>query len=398
MARSLYSVGKSMDTAGLWKGRRLLLQQIDIELTERCNNNCVHCLINQPANDPKVRDRELSTEAVKRLLDESADLGCLTAQLTGGEPLLRQDFKEIYQHARRLGMRVRLFTNGTLITPDIAGLFACIPPLEAVVISVYGMSRDAYEGVTRVKGSHVAVWRGIRELEKRGVPYTLRGVYLPQNRDELESFDHHCMNLPSMGRRPGMVTQLDLRCRHDSNKKNSRIQALRTQPEDVVHVLTRGGGPEFRESMRTFYDKYMGASDSRLFSCGAGLGRCHLDAYGMIQPCVAVRHPDAVFDSANVSLRETMTRGFPELRKMSAESPEYLEKCAQCFIRGLCEQCPGKSWTEHGTLDTPVKYYCDVAHAFARFLGLIEGGEEAWRVRDGNERVQKMVSQETRND
>lgn len=397
MARSLYTVGKPIEAAGLWKGRSLLLEQIDIELTERCNNNCIHCFINRPANDPEARERELSTEAVKRLLRDAADLGCLTAQLTGGEPLLRQDFQDIYQFARNLGMRVRLFTNGTLITPEVASLFACIPPLEAVVISVYGMSWNAYGKVARVQGSHKAAWRGVRELEKRGVPYILRGVYLPQNRDEQESFDRYCMDLPSMGRRPGMVTQFDLRCRHDSDKKNRRIRSLRTQPEEVVRVLTRGCSREYRESMTAFFANYMGAPDSRLFSCAAGLGRCHIDAYGMIQPCVGVRHPEAVFDSASVSLRETMSREFPELRKRSAESSRYLEKCAKCFIKGLCEQCPGKSWTEHGSLDTPVEYYCDVAHAFARYLGLLSVGEQAWRVRDGNDRVKKIISKEVEN-
>jgi sulfatase maturation enzyme AslB (radical SAM superfamily) len=75
---------------------------------------------------------------------------------------------------------------------------------------------------------------------------------------------------------------------------------------------------------------------------------------------------------------------------MKATNPLYLERCARCFLRGFCEQCPAKSWSEHGTLDTPVEYFCRVAHAQARFLGLVMENERAWDVRDSEERIQNL--------
>ncbi len=69
---------------------------------------------------------------------------------------------------------------------------------------------------------------------------------------------------------------------------------------------------------------------------------------------------------------------FSHLREMCATNPEYLRRCALCFIKGLCEQCPAKSWTENGTLDTPVEYLCEVAHAQARWLGWLGEDEYAW--------------------
>ena len=58
-----------------------------------------------------------------------------------------------------------------------------------------------------------------------------------------------------------------------------------------------------------------------------------------------------------------------------------------CFLKGLCEQCPAKSWMEHGTLDTPVKYFCEIAHAQAEFLGLLEENEKAWEIKDWKKRM-----------
>ena len=71
---------------------------------------------------------------------------------------------------------------------------------------------------------------------------------------------------------------------------------------------------------------------------------------------------------------------FKNLKEMKATNPEYLKRCAVCFLKGFCEQCPAKAWAEHGTLDTPVEYLCAVAHAQAHWLGWLKDGDKAWEV------------------
>ncbi len=109
------------------KGPRL--GSLDIELTERCNNDCIHCCINLPANDRDAKAKEMTTGQIKGILTQAAQLGCLRVRFTGGEPLLRPDFEQLYLFARRLGKKVLIFTNGRLITPQLADLLARIPPL-----------------------------------------------------------------------------------------------------------------------------------------------------------------------------------------------------------------------------------------------------------------------------
>ena len=124
----------------IWHGKRPLLGQLDIELTERCNNNCIHCCINLPEDDAEALSREMSTDFVKDVITQAADLGCLTVRFTGGEPLLREDLAELYEFTRRLGMQVILFTNARLITPELAALLAKMPPGRVVEVSVYAVS------------------------------------------------------------------------------------------------------------------------------------------------------------------------------------------------------------------------------------------------------------------
>jgi radical SAM protein with 4Fe4S-binding SPASM domain len=101
-----------------------------------------------------------------------------------------------------------------------------------------------------------------------------------------------------------------------------------------------------------------------------------------------LRHPECTYDLRKGSLEDALKNFFPKLRELKATNPEYLNRCAQCFLKGLCEQCPAKSFMEHGTLDTPVEYLCAIAHTQARYLGLIQNGEMAWKVKEWQGRIQ----------
>ncbi len=365
-----------------------LLGNLDIELTERCNNNCLHCYINLPG-DHEAKDRELTTDQIRTILLEAVSLGCERIRLTGGEPLLREDFPEIYTFARRLGLIVMVFTNATLVTPEIADLFARIPPLENIEVSVYGMNRTSYESCSRVPGSYNAFRRGIGLLLDRKVPFIVKGVFLSFNEQEIEEFQAWARTLPGMRTRPSYSMNLDLRVRGDSEKRNDIIRSIRPDPEDKMRdIETRK--EEYIREMKDFIPRFTSPPGDKLFTCGAGLRQGCVDAYGIFQACMLLRHPDTLYDLKNGSLRDALTGFFPEVRKTRATNPEYLERCARCFLKGLCDQCPAKSWMEYGTLDTPVNESCEFTHAQARLLGLLDEGEKSWEVKNWEERVRGL--------
>jgi radical SAM protein with 4Fe4S-binding SPASM domain len=372
----------------LWKNHTFLLSRLDLELTERCNNDCIHCCINLPENDDAARQRELGRDEVKEILTEAASLGALSVRFTGGEPLLREDFADLYLFARRQGLKVLLFTNARLITKELVRLFAQIPPLEKVEVSVYGLKPQSYEAVSRVPGSFAEFRRGVDLLLEAGIPFVVKGALLPPNRREMEEFEAWAATLPAMDRAPTYSMFFDLRGRRDSPAKNRLIRGLRVSPADGVRMLRRRGQAYLRE-MQEFCGKFMGPAGDLLFSCGAGHGAC-VDAYGALQPCLLLRHPDLAYNLHKGSLKEALTEIFPRLSQAKASNADYLARCARCFLKGLCEQCPAKSWSEHGTLDTPVEYLCRVAHAQALDLDLLRKGEHSWEIADWQERVNKF--------
>lgn len=360
------------------------LGSLDIELTERCDNNCIHCCINLPANNAAARAREMPAEQIKRVLTEAASLGCLRVRFTGGEPLLRPDFEELYIFARRLGLKVLLFTNARPLTPALADLLARIPPLVTVEVTVYGMHPESYEAVSRIPGSFAQFKRGVDLLLDRKIPFVVKGALLPPNRAEIPEFEAWARTIPWMDKPPSYSMFFDLRNRRDDPEKDRLIKSLRLSSEEGLAILTRD--PEkYRKSMAEFASKFMGPPGDVLFRCGAGHGIC-VDAYGRAQMCMGLRKPEMTVDLTVASLSDAL-EAFARFRELKAANPEYLRRCAVCFLKGLCEQCPAKSWDESGTLDTPVEYLCDIAHAQARFLGWLNEGEKAWEAHDGKRRI-----------
>jgi MoaA/NifB/PqqE/SkfB family radical SAM enzyme len=110
-----------------------------IEITPRCNLKCVHCYVAH-CNWPHDI---LTFDEICKIIDDLVKQGCLWISFTGGEPLLRPDFIDIYTYAKKKGLFVVLLTNGTLITPEIADYLSIYTP-RFVEISLYGATKRVY--------------------------------------------------------------------------------------------------------------------------------------------------------------------------------------------------------------------------------------------------------------
>ena len=73
------------------------LFSFDLELTARCNLNCRHCYINLPAGDLNNALKELSLKEISDIADQAISMGAIWCLLSGGEPLLRKDFADVYK-------------------------------------------------------------------------------------------------------------------------------------------------------------------------------------------------------------------------------------------------------------------------------------------------------------
>lgn len=322
-----------------------------MELTFRCNLRCAHCYCNLPLNDEEAIERELKTQEIFDILDQLAKAGCLWLLITGGELLVRQDFLDIYTYAKGKGFIITLFSNGTLLTPEVADYLAEWPPFS-VEITLYGITKETYETVTRIPGSFERCIKGINLLLERQISLKLKSTVMTSNRHELWQIKNYAEEL-------GVEFRFDpiLNPRLDGSK---RPCTLRLSPEEVLDLDL--ADEKRTEEWQKFCEEHWGpARSGRLYICGAGISSFHVDPYGEMTPCVMSR-----FQSYNLrhgSFNEGWRHCIPQFLTLK---PKSNYPCDKCDLISLCDQCPGWAWIENGDPEMPVKYLCTIAHLRAQ--------------------------------
>lgn len=318
-----------------------------IELTARCNMRCVHCYLPMTQRAGS-QDTELSTEEIGHIFTEIADAGCLWLLLTGGEPLLRRDFLNIYDDAKRKGFIITLFTNGTLVNEQIADHLAQFRPFE-IEISLYGATQETYEHVTGIPGSFARCMRGIDLLLERNLPVRLKSVVLTLNHHELNQMKELCERL-GVGFRfdPVITAGID----GDQHPVEYRLS-----PEQIVGIEQKDDG-RAKAWPRAFEEaKAANIASRQMFTCGAGWSSFHIDAMGRLSLCLSVRNPN--YDLMQGSFTEGWEKFLSGLRTLET-SPSF--ECAGCSLRPVCAQCPAMGWSEHGDPEAKVIFLCKLAH------------------------------------
>jgi len=339
--------------------KQVIAQRIPIqgslELTFRCNLRCVHCYCNLPLNNRDVISKELKTGEIFNIFDQIAEAGCLWLLLTGGEPLVRKDFLEIYAYAKKKGFLISLFTNGTLITPKIADYLAESPPSE-VEITLYGVTKETYEKVTGIPGSFKRCQKGIELLLARKIPLRLKTMAMTLNLNELSNIKEYAEDL---GVKFRYDPELNPRLDHSKTPCNFRLS-----PEEVVK-LDLADEKRVKE-WREFCEKFLGPPQSNnLYLCGAGVSLFHIDPYGQLSVCMMSRYQN--YDLQHGSFHKGWSNFFPQF---IAQKPKSDYKCGQCGFIALCSQCPGWAWVENGDLETPVEYLCQITHLRAEAFNI----------------------------
>jgi len=364
IVKDQFSSNLPLPEFALWKklASERRLYAFDLEITARCNNNCRHCYINYPADSVSARQKELSLDQIKHIVDQAAELGALWCLITGGEPLLRPDFFDIYLYIKSKGLLVSVFTNATLITEEHVAFFKKYPPRD-IEVTVYGVTPETYENVSRVKGAFSRFIRGVDLLLKGGVKVRFKAMALRSNVTELPAIAAFCRERT----RDYFRFDPSLHLRSDGDiRRNEEIRSERLSSAEFV-ALEKADKERFG-AMEKNCDKLIMPELEHtvchhLFHCGAGNGSFNVSYDGFFRLCSSLCQKDCVYDLKQGSLEEAWNTFVPRVRAMTSDSKEFLEKCRVCPIINLCLWCPAHAHLETRRLDQPVPFFCDVAHA-----------------------------------
>jgi radical SAM protein with 4Fe4S-binding SPASM domain len=327
------------------------------ELTSRCNLRCKMCYVSSPKENSEKKAKELTAEQWIKLAEMARDAGVLYVTLTGGEVLLRKDFREIYEAISSMGFVTQIYTNATLITPEIASWLKEMPPYR-VSLTVYGASADTYEKVCGVRSGYKNVLRGIELLQQEGINYEIKTTAIKDNWREFEAIGDLARKY---GVRFGVVNYISPR----REGCYSSPEEVRLTPEEVVEyeaAITEYDNKytdktiineEYDESIIQMLEKPADYKENA-FSCQAAKSSLWLTWDGRMTPCGLMSEPYAL------PLEIGFEKAWEELVKKCDEIPEC-KACSNCEIKNYCDRCPARRKLESGSYDKPASYLCETA-------------------------------------
>jgi putative heme d1 biosynthesis radical SAM protein NirJ2 len=302
--------------------------------TQACNINCLHCYRDAGT---KLAD-ELSTAEGKKLLNEIAASGFKIMVFSGGEPLLRSDIFELIHHARSIGLRPVLGTNGTLITPDMASALK-MAGLAVAGISIDSREKAKHDWFRQSKGAWEQTMAGIEACRHAGLPFQIHTTVMNWNEEEvtgitdlaveLGAVAHHIFFLVPTGRGKD-IEETTLQSRQYENLLE-RILDKQTQ---VNIELKPTCAPQF---MRIASQKGIPMRFSK--GCLAGTTYCVILPNGDVQACpyLPVKAGNVRITDFDLLWRDNTL--FNELRSENLKG-----RCGSCGFSTVCGGCRARAY------------------------------------------------------
>lgn len=152
-----------------------------VELTRKCNLNCIHCIVN--AGAPK--ENELSTNEILKLIEDLHDLGCENISFTGGEPFLREEWPLFLQKASALNMQVIFMTNGFCLGDEEIEILSSFPQ-TALGISLDGSNSQIHDYIRGTNGAFDKFTNLIPKLKDAGIYVAIPTTVMKSNYNQLD--------------------------------------------------------------------------------------------------------------------------------------------------------------------------------------------------------------------
>ena len=336
------------------------------ELTPCCNMACKMCYVRLTTQQQQAI-APLHTAAEWLELGRVAkEQGMLYLLLTGGEPFLHPEFRQILEGLHRMGLIISINSNGTMITEEtIAWLKKC-PPVR-INITLYGASDATYERLCCNPHGFTQVTKAIRLLTEAGITVKLNCSVTPYNCADLAGIfayaDEHNLRIqatsymfPPVRRDESMIGQNDRFTPAQAAYQSARIDSLfygeelflKHMEENAPMCITGEVGEDCPDL----------PAEGEGVRCRAGKCSFWVTWEGKMMPCGMFPSSSApnVFTGGFAQTWEQVKALIPAIRLPKA--------CAGCELKDSCRSCAAMVYTETGTFDKVPKYRCDMAREY----------------------------------
>ena len=328
----------------------------NFELTPRCNFNCPMCYIHTAGED--TSSRELSTEQWLSLAKSARDRGMLFVLLTGGEPLMRRDFFEIYGEMKKMGLMISVNSNGSMIRGEVLERFIEDPPYR-FNISLYGASNETYEKMCGVP-MYDTVVENLQSLKNAGIDVRLNLSITQHNMGDIQGIYNTAERL-NLHIKASSYMYPPIRI--DGSAAENRLDAQTAGRCAAICDSIRFTEDEFKKRAESMisgcadvHDDECLVEQGETMRCRAGRSSFWLAWDGTMLPCGMMNAPAAY----------PLKTGFDEAWRVILEETAKIRlpaKCAGCGKKGICNVCAAVCLAETGSSSEAPEYVCSFTDA-----------------------------------
>ncbi len=324
--------------------RHGLPSELHIDLTDGCNEKCVHCYL--PHGGKHYIDKGIALKALKEFREAQG----LTVYFSGGECMLHKDFAEILRYAKSLDLNVIVMSNLTLCNDKVITLLKEIDP-QFVNVSLYAVNEAIHDSITQISGSCKKTKVAIDALQAVGVHVRIATPFMRENKGCVGELKEYAAK-----RRVHLIADSEIFGQIDHSGVNQCHALSMDELESLVS-----------KNRQVFVHVRMGnvrcASDARV--CDIGDMHLNLNAEGMYYPCDGFH--DAIIGDAHKEMIMDVWRG-KALNKLRVLKNKDFGSCASCADRAWCKVCPMRNFNETGNMFTHAPWRCEATKIYRKIF------------------------------
>lgn len=315
------------------------------ELTSRCNFRCEMCYVHDECHG---RDK-LSTEQWLSLAEDAKKAGTLFLLLTGGEPLLREDFPYLYTELKKMGFMVSINTNGSLLHKYFE-LFQKYPPVR-VNVSLYGADDETYEGLCKIK-SFSQVLDNVKKLKEIGISVKFNTVFTNRNSHQYKEIIDiaESLNIPLS---TTAYAYPQVRLDKDFGENTGRMSPLEAAQCTFNCDKYRFRNRDFSERAKRILEEPDDEKCDRV-SCRAGRAAYWITSEGIMQPC-------GLLPKIQINVLEEGFENAWNQLVVQVKEIRLPKKCVTCQYSKICNACAAMCFAETGHFDQVPDYICQLS-------------------------------------
>ncbi len=339
-----------------------MISALQFELSSRCNERCIHCYI---PNGKKDFGFDMSTEKVKSIIDEFAEMGGLHITLSGGEAFLHKDILEICRYSREKDLKITILSNLISLKDE---QIACLKSLNLSLIqtSLYSMNPDVHDRITKVKGSFQKTKSAVEKLVAADIPVQISCPLMKANKDGYRDVLEYAKKLKIKAQTDYiMMAQANLDTRNLANRLS--LEETEKVIRDIIEYDLDYKDYTLMQKPQSDEIKFDKERFSHQPLCGVGYDNCCITANGDVYPCAGWQ--DYVLGNVYQQSLKEIWENSEKIKRLRRVTQGSFPKCLECEAFDFCNRCLVRNYNEsNGDMFAIPKHFCDIAFLNMRLV------------------------------